>query len=127
MKPRVGTRLGLELLRAVLAEQGEPGFLERRHLLQRHVLDRRQDVHAVADLGADSLEVVADAGGVEPGDQARHTTPDWRPVMPRSRRWEKSVRGSLQIVQSPVSWTSMPCASSCSRATTPMSRWLPRR
>ena len=89
-------RLGLELLGAVLAEQREPGLAEHAHLLQRDVLDRGEDLDLggvaprVGDRLAHPFEIGVDAGGVEPRDQARHMTPDWRPVTPRSRRWEKS-------------------------------------
>ena len=43
------------------------------------------------------------AAGVQAGDQARHTTPAWRPVTPWSRRWEK--KRSSHIVHRPVSCT----------------------
>ena len=79
---RMGGRLRLEVLRAVLADQRDPGLGERPELLERHVLDRGEDLDAVRQLAADPREVGADAGGVEAGDQTRHTTPAWRPVTP---------------------------------------------
>ena len=113
-------RLGLEVLRAVLAQQRQPGLAEHAELLQRHVLDRGQQLDlgrvaaGVGDRRAHALEVGVDARGVEAGDQARHMTPAWRPVMPLSRRCEK--KRSSQIVHRPTSMNSMPWASSCWRA-----------
>src|ERR1700754_1339702 len=122
--------LGLEVLRAVLAEQVHARLAQRVELVDRHVLDRGEDL----DLGRgparlrdpllDALEVRADLGGLEAGDQARHTTPAWRPVMPLSRRWLK--KRSSQIVQIPASSTSATPAS-CSRATCARSRLRPLR
>ena len=72
-----------------------PASRQHADLLERHVLDRGEDLDlgrvapGVGDRLAHALEVRADAGGVEAGDQARHTTPAWRPVTPWSRRWEK--------------------------------------
>ena len=111
----------------------DPGLAQHVELLERDVLDRGEDLHVagiaarVGDRRAHALEVRRDPARVEPGDQARHTTPDWRPVTPSSRRCENSAPRGEQIVQMPVSWTSMPCASSCARATTAMSRLRPRR
>src|SRR3954463_13366763 len=103
-RPRMRLGLGGEGLRAVLAEQAPARLGEHLQLLQRHVLDRREQLR-VADLLADAGGVLAHARGVEPGDQARHATPAWRPVAPPSARWEKN-RSARQIVHSPRSWTS---------------------
>ena len=51
---------------------------------------------------------------VQPADQLRHAIPAWRPVTPRSRRWEKKSPAS-QIVHRPKSWTSVTPAA-CNRA-----------
>ncbi len=82
-----------------------PASASVAELLQRHVLDRGEDLDAVGQLAADPLEVGADAGGVEAGDQTRHTSPAWRPVTPPSRRWEKN-RPNQHMVHSPTSWIS---------------------
>ena len=131
-KPGIGLGLGLELLGAVLAHQRQPGLLEHAQLLERDVLDRREQLD-VARVAARALRGVGDlrphALGarphrleLEPGDQARHTTPACRPVTPPSRRWEKN-RPNQHIVHSPTSWTSRtPAASSCCRATFARSR-----
>src|SRR3954464_3630844 len=68
------------------------------------------------DFLADAVEVRADRARVEAVDQLRHATPAWRPVTPRSRRWEKKRSGSW-IVHSPPAWTvSTPAAVRRSRA-----------
>ena len=73
-------RLLLQLLRAVLAQQREPGLGQRPDLVDRDVLDRGEDVHlgrvapGIRDLALDPIEVGADAGGVEVGELARHLT-----------------------------------------------------
>ena len=93
-------RLRLEVLGAVLARERDPGRGERADLLQRHVLDGGEDLGPFGELRADPLEVLADAGDVEPADQSRHTSPAWRPVTPWSRRWEKNSSAS-HIVHRP--------------------------
>ena len=102
--PGYAVGLRLQLLGAVLADERDAGLGERPQLLQRHVLDRREDLDAVRQLGADAREVLAHAAGVDAGDQARHTTPAWRPVTPPSRRWEKN-RPNQHIVHRPMSCT----------------------
>ena len=52
--------LRLEVLRAVLADHLDARLGQHAHVLERHVLRRRDDRHARADLGADALEVLAD-------------------------------------------------------------------
>ena len=108
---RAGVRLGLgdEVLRAVLAQQRHARLGEHLELLERHVLDRGEQL-GVADLRADALGVLAHARGVEAADQLRHTTPAWRPVTPPSARWEKN-RSLRHIVHRPTSWTSATPAS----------------
>ena len=74
-----------------------PASPEHADLLQRHVLDRGQQLDLAGSrpasaMSARPLDVGADAGGVEAADQARHTAPAWRPVMPWSRRWRRSAR-----------------------------------
>jgi len=130
----VRLRLGHEVLGAVLAHQLDAGLGEHRELLDRHVLDRREDLHVgrVApgggDLGADPLEVRADHVGPQSGDQLNHTSPACRPVTPRSRRWEKNSASSEQIVHSSTSWTvSTPARSSWARAIALRSRFRPWR
>ena len=86
----MGRRLGLEVLGAVLAGELDPGLGERAELLERDVLDGRQDLHAAGQLLAHAREVLADAAGVEAGDQLRHAIPACRPVTPPSRRCEKN-------------------------------------
>src|SRR5918995_617941 len=113
---RVRLGLGGEVLRAVLAEQRHARLGEHPELLERDVLDRGQQLR-VADLGADPLGVLAHARRVEAGDQARHTTPAWRPVTPLSARWEKN-RSLRHIVHSPLSWTFGTPASASLAATT---------
>ena len=61
----MGRRLGLEVLGAVLPTQLDPGVGQRAELLQGHVLDGGEDLHAVGELVAHAGEVVADAAGVE--------------------------------------------------------------
>src|SRR3954451_21020425 len=128
----VGGRLGLELLGAVLPQQREPGLVEDVEVLERDVLDRREqlDVVSVAaglarrlgDLGTHALEPAPHGLQLDAADQARHTTPACRPVTPRSRRWEKNSPNQ-HIEHSPTSWTSStPAASSCARATFARSR-----
>ena len=91
----VRLRLRLELLGAVLARECDAGLGEHAELLERDVLDGGEDLDArrvapgAGDLLAHALEVRAHALGVEAPDQLRHATPAWRPVTPRSRRWEK--------------------------------------
>jgi hypothetical protein len=97
-------RLGLELLRAVLAEQRDARLRERAELLERDVLDRGEqlDVAGSRPRGA-ARDLLAHAVGVArraAPDQARHTTPAWRPVTPPSRRWEKNS-ASAHIVHRP--------------------------
>ena len=102
-------------------EQRHAGLGEHLELLERHVLDRGEQLRA-ADLRADALGVLAHAGGVEPADQLRHTTPAWRPVTPPSARWEKN-RSVRHIVHSPRSWTSAtPASASLAAATAGRSR-----
>ena len=85
-----------------------PASAEHAELLERDVLDRGEDARprrvaaGVGDRRAHALEVGADAGGVEAGDQARHTTPAWRPVTPLSRRWEKNGRLGADRAQADV-------------------------
>ena len=61
--PGTRLRLGHQVLGAVLADELYPAVGEPAELLDRHVLDRREDLHVgrVApgggDLGADALEV----------------------------------------------------------------------
>src|SRR4029079_15662191 len=100
---------GGEILGAVLAEQRHARLGEHAELLERDVLDGRQQLR-VADLRADTLRSLAPPRGVEAGDQARHTTPAWRPVTPPSARWEKN-RSGRQIVQTPRAGTSATPAS----------------
>ena len=105
--------LGLELLRAVLAEQREAGLGQHADVLDVDVLDRGEqlDVGGIApgaargggDLLAHAVGVLAHADEVEAA-HARHTTPAWRPVTPPSRRCEKNSSSPAQIVHSPVSW-----------------------
>ena len=52
--------LGLEILQAVLAHDGDAGLGQRLHLLRRHVLRRHDDGHALADLAPDAFVVRAD-------------------------------------------------------------------
>ena len=52
-------RLGLQVLRAVLAGQRDAGLRERADVLQRQVLGGGEDLHVRADLGAHRLEVRA--------------------------------------------------------------------
>ena len=95
--------LGLELLGAVLAHDRQAGLGDHAELLERDVLHRGEqlDLGRVAagllrrrgDLLADALGRGAHRLGLQAGDQARHTTPAWRPVTPRSRRWEKNSSG----------------------------------
>src|SRR3954468_4055009 len=106
----------VEVLGAVLANHGHAGLGEHADLLECDVLDRGQHLHALADLVADSREVVGDAARVEAADQLRHASPAWRPVTPRSRRWEKK-RSASWIVHRPQSWTvSTPASVRRSRA-----------
>ncbi len=117
----MGPRLRLEVLRAVLARDGDPRLGEDAELLERDVLDGGEDLDlgrvapGAGDLLADPLEVRAHDARVDAPDQLRHAIPAWRPVTPRSRRWEK--KRSSWIVHSPQSWTTpTPAASSRSRA-----------
>src|SRR3712207_1211084 len=87
--------LGEHVLGAVLAHHRDPRLGQRRQVVGRDVLDRRADLDLVADPLAHAREVLADAVRVH---HARTTMPHWRPVRPRSRRWEKS-RSGLKIVQ----------------------------
>ena len=89
-----------------------PAGLVQTH---RHVLDRGQDLHPLrvapgaGDRLADALQVGVHQLRGQPVDQLDHhppmsqATPAWRPVTPRSRRWEKNSAGSEQIVQIPMS------------------------
>ena len=78
----------------------DPGLGKHAELLERHVLDRREDLHVgwVAagggDLGPDALEVLPDRLRPQAPDQLNHTNPACRPVMPRSRRCEKNRASS---------------------------------
>jgi len=53
---RPGRRLRFEVLRAVLPHQLDAGRGEHRQVLEGHVLDRREDLDAVADLAAHPRE-----------------------------------------------------------------------
>jgi hypothetical protein len=57
-------RLGLEVLRAVLASQRDAGLGQRADVLERDVLRRGEDLDAGAHLRAHLLEVRPHAGGV---------------------------------------------------------------
>src|SRR3954452_24571746 len=124
--------LGLEVLRAVLPEQGQAGLGEHADLVERDVLHRGEQFHLgrvapraarrVGDLLANARGRRAHRAGLEYGDQARHTTPAWRPVTPPSRRWEKNSPNQ-HIVQRPTSWTSStPASASWAVATLARSR-----
>ena len=56
----VGRVLALEILRPVLADDLDAGFGERGHLLERDVLRRDDDRHAVAHLVAQAAVTVGD-------------------------------------------------------------------
>ena len=116
-------RLGDQVLRAVLADQRDAALGERPQLGHRQVLDRGQDLdlRGIAtgggDLLADARQVGGDPLGGQAVDQVNHATPAWRPVTPRSRRWEKNSVGSAQIVHIPMSATApTPACASCRRA-----------
>ena len=104
--------LACEVLGAVLADERDARLGERAELVERHVLDRGEqlDVARVAPGGGD---LVADARQVRRargrrrgrGSAAATRSPPGGPVTPPSRRWEKKRSGS-HIVQSPQSWTS---------------------
>ena len=101
-RPGWAPLLGDQVLRAVLADELDPGLGQGRQLLRRHVLDRRADLHLGRPIAlAHPLEVLPHARGVEAAELARHpvshATPPWRPVTPSSRRWEKN-RSSRQCV-----------------------------
>ena len=68
-----------------------PGLGEHAHLLGRDVLDRREDLDVLArrSRARTRARLSATRPRVEPADQLRHASPAWRPVTPRSRRWEK--------------------------------------
>ena len=75
-----------QVLLAVLADEGHPGLGEDAHLLDPHVLGRRQQLDPVAGDLADALEVGPDALGLDAFDQARHLSP------PRSRPGRPGAR-----------------------------------
>ena len=92
-----GRGLGLELLRAVLAEQRDAGLGEHAEVLDVDVLDRGEqlDVAGIAARARARRRRSPRARGRRsraraPASSARHTTPAWRPVTPPSRRWEKN-------------------------------------
>jgi hypothetical protein len=124
--------LGHELLGAVLAHDGDTAVGQCRQLLDRQIFDRGQDLHLrrVASGRCDRLpcpgQVARHRLRPQPADQVNHATPAWRPVTPRSRRWENSRAGSEQIVQIPMSaMVVAPTSRSCRRAIALRSRLRP--
>src|SRR5262249_30176180 len=132
----VRRHLGLEVLRAVLADHADAGLGENGKVVDGHVLGRGEyldlpprllarrsgPAHGSPDLLPPLLEVRAHRVGAQGGDQLNHATPAWRPARAPSRRCEKKSRS--QIVQMPRSCTRLtPAASSRSRAMACRSMW----
>ena len=99
--------LGLEVLKAVLADQLDPRLGEALELLGDDVLGRGQDLDVWPAALAHPLEVAR----ARPRDRCPgsaqasiHARPAWRPVRPASRRWEKKSSGS-QLVHRPLDST----------------------
>src|SRR6476469_3454912 len=110
--------LGHELLRAVLPHERDAALGQHPHLLDGHVLDRREDLDVVRraarrrDPLVHPLEVLAHARR----SQLSHATPACRPVTPLSRRCEKKRSARQLVHRSTSSIRLTPAASSLDRA-----------
>ncbi len=91
-RPGYASRLGDEVLRAVLPHEPHAGVGEHAEFLEWHVLDRGEHLHLlgvatrVDDLGGDSLEVGPHGLRAQAGYWLNHATPACLPVTPPSRR-----------------------------------------
>ena len=96
-----GRLLGLELLRAVLAEQLEAGLGERAEILGRHVLHRREQLDVVriaagaagggGDLGAHPVGVGADARAAQRPPRHARLAPG-HPAVAAVREEQRGIR-----------------------------------
>ena len=108
-KLRVRRGLGLEVLGAVLAEQrrarprrASPSSSSGTYLTAARSSTSAGRGRARRARSRSHALGRAHARGVEAGDQARHTTPAWRPVTPPSRRWEKNSAEPAHRAQADV-------------------------